>query len=254
MDEVFRAIDDPSRRLLLDALFDQDGQTLSELCGHLPAMTRQGVMNHLRVLEEAKLVSTRRDGRTKRHYLNPVPIRMVHDRWTSRFAEAHISLLATLPTTLEEEIPMTAPVHIYTTFIRSTIDEVWDALTNPEMTAKYFFGTTVDCDWEIGSPMDYHYPDGRLASSGEVLAIDPPNSYECLFLPEWDEKLKAEGPVREIWRLKESNGMVEATLEMYDIDVGGALFKDLTGGSPWIIASMKSLLETGEPLPPPEFG
>lgn len=253
MDEVFRAIDDPNRRLLLDALFDDDGQTLSEMCAHLPTMTRQGVMNHLRVLEDAKLVSTRRDGRTKHHYLNPVPIRMIHDRWISRFAEARVSLLAALPSTLEEGNPMTAPVHVYTTFIRSTIEEVWDALTNPDVTAKYFFGTRVECDWEAGSPMNYYYPDGRLASTGEILAIGPPNSFECLFQPEWDEDLKAQGPVREIWRLSENNGMVEATLEMYDIEVDSAIFRDLTSGSPWIIASMKSLLETGEPLPPPTF-
>ena len=254
MDEVFRAIDDPSRRLLLDALFDDDGQTLTQLCTRLPTMTRQGVMNHLRILEDAKLVTTRRAGRSKHHYLNPVPIRMVHDRWISRFAEARVSLLATLPTTIEEGSPMAKPVHVYTTFIRSTLDEVWDALTNPEMTAKYFFGTRVDCDWEVGSSMDYYYPDGQLASSGKILSIDPPNSFECLFLPEWDEDLKAQGPVREIWKLSENNGMVAATLEMYDIEVDSEIYRDLTGGSPWIIASMKSLLETGEPLPPPEFG
>ena len=167
MDEVFRAIDDPNRRLLLDVLVDHDGQTLSELCTHLPTMTRQGVMNHVRVLEDAKLVTTRRDGRTKLHYLNPVPIRMVHDRWISRFAEDRIGVMAAITLTLEGDAPVPTPVHVYTTFVRAPIERVWDALTNPEMTKQYFFGTTVECDWEVGSPLNYHYPDGSLASSGE---------------------------------------------------------------------------------------
>ena len=87
MERVFKALADPSRRLLLDRLFEQDGQTLGELCRHLPGMTRFGVMRHLDVLEEAGLVTTRRDGREKRHFLNPVPIRLIHDRWISKFAE-----------------------------------------------------------------------------------------------------------------------------------------------------------------------
>lgn len=253
MEEVFRAIDDPNRRLLLDALFEEDGQTLADLCGHLPTMTRQGVMNHLRILEDAHLVATHRQGRSKHHYLNPVPIRVIHDRWISRFAEARSGVMSALTTTLEGGSNMSKPVHVYSSFVRAPIEAVWDALTNPEMTKQYFFGTTVRCTWEVGSRMDYYYPDGRLASSGEILAIDPPNSFECLFLPEWDEELKAQGPVREIWKLAESNGMTQMTLEMYDIPVDSGIFRDLTSGTPYIVASLKSLLETGEALPVPEF-
>ncbi len=102
MDEVFRAINDPSRRVLLDRLFDEDGQTLGELCAHLPGMTRFGVMNHLRVLEEAGLVTTRKAGRAKHHYLNPVPIRQVHDRWISKYAEPVVGRMAGLKARLEE--------------------------------------------------------------------------------------------------------------------------------------------------------
>lgn len=87
MDLVFRALADEGRRELLDALRDRDGRTLGELCEVLPAMTRFGVMKHLRVLEEAHLVVTDKRGREKFHYLNPVPIREIHDRWISRYAE-----------------------------------------------------------------------------------------------------------------------------------------------------------------------
>jgi DNA-binding transcriptional ArsR family regulator len=102
MDEVFKALADPTRRSLLDQLFGRDGQTLTELEERLP-MTRFGVMKHLRVLEEASLVTTRRRGREKLHFLNPVPIRLIHDRWVSKFAEPWVAGLTELKHDLEEE-------------------------------------------------------------------------------------------------------------------------------------------------------
>jgi len=102
MDEVFRALSDPTRRQLLDRLYEHDGLSLSELEGELP-MTRFGVMKHLRVLEDANLVVTRRRGREKLHFLNPVPIRQIHDRWVSKYAEPWASALTDLKRDLEEE-------------------------------------------------------------------------------------------------------------------------------------------------------
>src|SRR3990170_2541033 len=102
MDAVFRALADPTRRKLLDRLFKKDGQTLSALESRLP-MTRFGVMKHLRVLEEAHLVTTRKRGREKLHFLNPVPIRLVHDRWVSKYAEPWAATLSGLKDELEEE-------------------------------------------------------------------------------------------------------------------------------------------------------
>jgi DNA-binding transcriptional ArsR family regulator len=102
MDEVFKALSDPTRRALLDRLFSQDGQSLSALEEHLP-MSRFGVMKHLRVLEEANLVVTRRRGREKLHFLNPVPIRLVYERWVSKYAEPWVSGLTALKRELEEE-------------------------------------------------------------------------------------------------------------------------------------------------------
>jgi DNA-binding transcriptional ArsR family regulator len=102
MDEVFRALADPTRRSLLDELFKRDGQTLTELESRVP-MTRFGVMKHLRVLEEAGLVTTRRRGREKLHYLNPVPIRLIHDRWVGKYAEPWASALSELKRDIESE-------------------------------------------------------------------------------------------------------------------------------------------------------
>jgi DNA-binding transcriptional ArsR family regulator len=103
MDAVFRAINDPSRRLLMDRLFETDGQTLSELCAHLPDMTRFGVMSHLKVLEEAELVTTRKVGRSKHHYLNPVPIQMIHERWIAKYAEPTVRRLAAIKAQTERK-------------------------------------------------------------------------------------------------------------------------------------------------------
>src|SRR5881398_3875871 len=100
-DRVFRALADPTRRLLLDRLFERDGRTLTELESQL-AMTRFGVMKHLRILEEAGLVVSRRSGREKLHFLNPVPIRQVHDRWIDKYTERRVSALADLKSELED--------------------------------------------------------------------------------------------------------------------------------------------------------
>jgi len=250
MDEVFRAINDPSRRRLLDALYERDGQTLGELTALLPEMTRYGVMSHLRVLEEADLVTTRKQGRQKFHYLNPVPIKLVHDRWISRYAEPRVGAIAGVKARVETGgHQMDTPVHVYKSYIRGAVEEVWDAITDPDQTAQYFYGTRVESSWEVGSEMRYRYPDGSLASDGEVLAIDPPKRIEFTFRALWDEKLTSEGPAREVWELTEMSGMVELKIEIYEI--GPLSLEDFSQGIPYIVAGLKSLVETGTALPTP---
>ena len=114
---IFRALADANRRVLLDRLFERDGQTLGELCEYLPDMTRFGVMKHLGVLEEADLVTTVKVGREKRHFLNPVPIRLVHDRWISKFAEPVVGAMTALKTRLET--PMDTFDHVYSIYIKA---------------------------------------------------------------------------------------------------------------------------------------
>lgn len=250
MDEVFRAINDPSRRLLLDALYERDGQTLGELCALLPEMTRYGVMNHLKVLEEAELVTTHKQGRQKFHYLNPVPIKLVHDRWISRYAEPRVGAIAGIKARLEAgEQKMDKPVHVYKSFIRGSAEDVWDAITNPEKTVQYFYGTEVESDWEVGSAMNYRYPDGRVASEGHIISIDEPKRIEFMFHAMWDEELTAEGPAREVWAITEMSGMVELKIEIYEI--GDKTLEDFSNGLPYIVAGLKSLVETGQALPSP---
>src|SRR5512147_1403666 len=126
MDTVFKALADPTRRKLLDALFKADGQTLGAL-ERRASMTRFGVMKHLRVLEQAGLVVTRRRGREKLHFLNPVPIRLVHDRWVSKYAEPWTAALSDLKQSLEKTMEK-----VFEIYIKTTPEQLWEAITNPE--------------------------------------------------------------------------------------------------------------------------
>ena len=249
---MFRAIDDGGRRVLLDALFERDGQTLVELSALLPDMTRQGVMNHLRILESACLVTTHKVGRQKFHYLNPVPIRLIGDRWISKYATPRVDTIVALRDRAEKGTAMERPVHMYQTYIRASIDDVWQAIVDPDETVQYFYGTRVQSDWQVGSPMNYTNAEGsELVSEGTVLSIDPPERIEFTFTPLWDEALTAEGPCREVWSIKEINGMSQLTIELYDIATDGPIHRDFAEGLPYIVSGMKSLLETGTPLPAP---
>ena len=252
MDEVFRAIDDSGRRALLDALFERDGQTLVELSALLPDMTRQGVMNHLRVLESAGLVTTHKVGRQRFHYLNPVPIKQISDRWISKYAAFRVDAIVALGDRAEKGTVMERPVHIYEAYIRASVDDVWQAIVDPDQTVQYFYGTRVQSDWQVGSPMNYTNADGtQLVSEGTVLAIDPPRRIEFTFTPLWDEALTAEGACREVWSIDAVNGMSQLTIELYEIAVDGPIHRDFAQGLPYIVSGMKSLLETGTPLPAP---
>jgi DNA-binding transcriptional ArsR family regulator/uncharacterized protein YndB with AHSA1/START domain len=249
MDEVFRALNDGSRRLLLDRLYERDGQTLGELCEHLPGMTRYGVMNHLRVLEEGGLVTTRRESRSKYHYLNPIPIRLVHDRWISKYTEPVIGAIADLKARVERGgRTMTHPTHVYQTYIRSTLDNVWAAITDGDQTVQYYYGTRVESDWKVGSVVRYTYPDGGLAADGEVLAADPPRRLEMTFHPRWDPDLEAEGAAHMVWLLEEENGMVKLVVEYLDLDPASKTYAEFAPGISYIVAGLKTLLETGKPM------
>src|SRR6187399_1813462 len=193
MDEVFKALADPTRRSLLDELFERDGQSLSELEQRLP-MTRFGVMKHLRVLEQAGLVKTRKRGREKLHFLNPVPIRLVHDRWVSKYAEPWAAALSGLKHDLEKEKTMEKVFEIY---IKTTPERLWEAITDPEIRAKYNFGAAAQTDWKVGSKFEMSAPGaGFVLGEGEVLEADPPRRLVHTMHAFFSEDAKAEGATR----------------------------------------------------------
>src|SRR3954471_8831074 len=195
MDDVFRALADPTRRSLLDELFEQDGQTLTALEERLP-MSRFGVMKHLKVLEEANLVVTKRRGREKLHFLNPVPIRLLHDRWVSKYAEPWAAALTGIKRDIEED----TMEKIFEIYIKTTPERLWEAITDPDMRAKYTFGVGTTSDWTPGSPYEaVHRQAGFKISEGENLEVEPPTRLVQSFRALWSDDVKAEGTSRVTW-------------------------------------------------------
>src|SRR4051812_42916952 len=196
MDAVFRALADPTRRSLLDELFTEDGQTLSALDARVP-MTRFGVMKHLKVLEEAGLVVTRRRGREKLHFLNAVPIRLVHDRWVSKYAEPWAAALSNLKQNLENK----TMEKIFEIYIKTTPEKLWQAITDPDMRRKYNFGVVVNSDWTTGSHFEARGGE-YLILEGENLEVDPPRKLVQSFRALWSEDVKNEGTSRVTWEIE----------------------------------------------------
>ncbi len=245
MDEVFRALADPTRRGLLDELFRQDGQTLSALEQRLP-MTRFGVMKHLRVLEQAGLVTTRRRGREKLHFLNPVPIRLVHDRWVSKYAEPWMATLSGLKQRLEDR----TMEKVFEIYIKTTPERLWEAITDSDQRRKYNFGVGVSTDWTPGSPYRGVHPmaDGPLCE-GENLEVDPPRRLMQSFTALWSEDVRAEGTSRVTWEIEPVGDSCRLTVTHDQLREGANA--ELHGGWPMILSGLKTLLETGELLTTP---
>ena len=249
MDDVFRALADPSRRLLLDALFEVDGQSLTALQARLP-MTRFGVMKHLRVLEDAGLVATRRRGREKLHFLNAVPIRLVHDRWVSKYAAPWAAALADLKHGLEER----TMEKVFEIYIRTTPERLWEAITDPAMRRKYTFGVGVESDWKAGSPYvattgPETVAPGMTISEGEVLEIDPPWRLVQSFRAVWSDDVRTEGTSRVTWEIEQVADSCRLTVTHDQLREGANA--ELYGGWPMVLSGLKTLLETGETLTTP---
>jgi uncharacterized protein YndB with AHSA1/START domain len=246
MDDVFRALADPTRRGLLDELFKQDGQTLTALEERLP-MSRFGVMKHLKVLEEANLVVTKRRGREKLHFLNPVPIRLVHDRWVSKYAEPWAAALTGLKRTLEDR----TMEKVFEIYIKTTPERLWEAITDPAQRAKYNFGVGVESDWTNGSSYRSVHPgaaDGPLGE-GENLEVDPPNRLVQSFTALWSEDAKAEGTSRVTWDIEPIEDSCRLTVTHDQLREGAN--PELYGGWPMILSGLKTYIETGEQLTTP---
>ncbi|TDC94972.1 metalloregulator ArsR/SmtB family transcription factor [Actinomadura sp. 7K507] len=259
MDEVFKALADTSRRRLLDSLNARNGQTLRELCAGLD-MTRQSVSKHLAVLEAATLVTTARRGREKLHYLNAAPINAIADRWMSRYDRARARALADLKAVLEET-PMAMSEFVYTTYIRTTPERLWEALTDPAFT-RHYWGVAFETDWKPGSTITWR-DEGATMSDPEqvVLEADPPRrlSYTWhTFTPEWaasvgvDEETRArlltEPRSKVTYEIEPAGETVKLTVVH---EAGEALLDMSRHGWPSIVSGLKTLLETGTPLPAP---
>lgn len=263
MDEVFRALADPSRRALLDALRDRGGQSLREL-GEGLEMTRQAVAKHLGVLEEAGLVVTSWHGREKHHHLNAAPINDVADRWIRRYDRARAEALADLKTALQENAEETemSDDFVYVTYIRTTPEKLWQALTDPAFITRYFEGGGPTSDWTPGSKVlwsmqgeEHHDWDQH------VLEADPPRrlSYSWHnYQPEMAEmfgwsaerlaELQQEKRSKVTFDIEPAGQAVKLTVTHDDFAPGSEMRAGVSQGWPAILSNLKSYLETGEVL------
>lgn len=241
---VFAALADATRRELLDALLEQDGQTLASLTSR-HAMTRPAVAKHLGILERAGLVVSRRRGREKYHYLNVVPIRQVHDRWVTKYTEAWAAGLSDLKGTLEQ--PMEKVFEIY---IRTTPERLWEAITDPAIRAKYHFGAAVTSDWTPGSPFTMEHPGvERPLAEGENLVVDRPKRLVQSMRTLWSDAAARQGTTRVTWEIEPIGDSCRLTVT-HD-QLAGDAPPELYGGWPMVLSGLKTWLESGQTLTTP---
>ncbi len=260
MDDVFRALGDPSRRALLDSLNARNGQTLRELCAGLD-MARQSVSKHLAILEAANLVTTVRRGREKLHYLNPAPINDIGERWITRYERGRVEALADLKRALEDTT-VDRPSFVYTTYIRTTPERLWRALTEPAFTRRYW-GVTFDSDWREGAPMTWHQR-GTTSADPEQVVLEA-NPYSRLsytwhtFTPELADALEVSDDARErlaterrshvTFDLEPLGELVKLVVVHDGFEPGSLMAQMVSQGWPVVLSGLKTLLETGEALP-----
>jgi uncharacterized protein YndB with AHSA1/START domain/DNA-binding transcriptional ArsR family regulator len=244
VEPVFKALSDPTRRELLDELFRRDGQTLVALAGRFD-MSRVAVAKHLRLLEDAGLVIGRRRGREKLHYLNPVPIRLVYDRWVSKYTEAWATGLAELKRDLEANMEK-----VFEIYIRTTAERLWQAITDPEARARYQFGASIESTWTAGSSYQVGHPGaGGALIEGDNLEVDPPHRLVQSYHALWDDDVASAGTSRVTWEIEPVGDSCRLTVVHDELSEGAD--PHLYGGWPMILSGLKTWLETGQELTTP---
>lgn len=240
MDKLFKALNDPARRALLNSLRARDGQTLTDLQGQL-AMTRFGVMKHLAVLAEADLVLTRKVGRFKYHYLNAVPLQIALDHWIEPFRAKPAALAAlTLKTRLEGDLAMTKPDFVTGIYIRCTPEALWQALRDPAQLMAYdFMGQTATRD---GDKVTYFTPDGQQTLVCTEIEVTPMTRLVTTFEPSWDAK-----PSRVVYLIEAMGDQCRLTVEHHDLTWPADYGSGTADGWLRTLAGLKTWLETGRP-------
>ena len=244
VEPVFKALADPTRRELLDELYRADGQTLAALAARF-AMTRVAVAKHLRLLEAAGLVATRRHGREKLHHLNPVPIREVYERWVNKYTEAWAAGLVNLKRDMEASMDK-----VFEIYIGTTPERLWQAIVDPKTRARYQFGTRIDSDWASGSSYRVTHGGAGTLMEGENLEVDPPRRLVQSFRAVWDDDVAAEGTSRVTWEIEPVGGESCRLVVTHD-QLRENADPHLYGGWPMILSGLKTWLETGEELVTP---
>ena len=253
-DAVFRALADPTRRALLDRLRERNGQTLTELCEPVN-MARQSATQHLGVLEAANLITTVRRGRAKLHYLNPVPLWEIERRWIGRFERPRLAALGAIKdqaehqeeTVTPEKVTADRPDYVYVTYIESSPERVWQALTDADLTARYW-GHSNQSDWQPGSTWQHVRVDGSGIADvvGTVIESIPPKRLTLTF--DAPGEPPAGGPSVVTFDIEPYQDIVRLTVT-HDNLAGQDALDAISAGWPAVFANLKSLLETGHVLP-----
>lgn len=250
MDPVFKALADPTRRLLLDRLREHNGQTLRELCERLD-MARQSATQHLDILERANLVTVVRRGRERLHYLNPAPIHEIEERWISGFEKPRLQAISAIKSQAEEYAmtnePTSVPSYVYVTYIRASAEQVWQALTDADLTARYWGHANVS-DWQPGSTWEHQRVDGSglVDVVGRVVETEPPTRLVITFQEPGDEP--SGGPSVVTFLVEPHDDIVRLTVTHENL-ADEAMLSAISHGWPAVLANLKSLLETGDVLP-----
>ena len=246
IESVFKALADPTRRRLLDRLHERNGQTLTELCDGV-GMARQSATQHLSILEDANLVNSVRRGREKLHYLNPVPLHEMQERWIDKFERPRFSALSAIKRQAEETTMADKPTFVYTTYIESTAERVWHALTDADLTAQYWGHANVS-DWEVGSGWEHRRVDGSgvVDVVGTVLESVPPERLVITFAGSPGQP--AQDPSRVTFTIEPWEQIVRLTVVHENLATAQD-HASISHGWPPVLANLKSLLETGHVLP-----
>ena len=258
LDPVFKALADPTRRLLLDRLRHQNGQTLTELCRSLE-MARQSATQHLDQLVQANLVTVIRRGRERLHYLNPAPIHEIGERWIAAYDAPRMAALSSIRHQAEENAmtetttaqtttgaATAVPTYVYVTYIQASAEQVWQALTDADLTARYWGHANIS-DWQVGSPWVHRRVDGSNAVDvvGTVLEAEPPTRLTITFEDSGEERAGGPSVVRFV--VEPHEGIVRLTVTHENLP-NVEMLNGISRGWPAVLANLKSLLETGDVL------
>jgi uncharacterized protein YndB with AHSA1/START domain/DNA-binding transcriptional ArsR family regulator len=249
-DVVLRALSVPSRRKIIDLLRARPGRTASELAADFP-FSRVALTKHVRVLERGGLVAGRREGRERRLFVQEAPLAEALAKGLERCAPLWTERLLSLKTRLEgkERSMAESPRHVYVVYIRTTAEKLWEALTTPEETKRFYFGTEVRSRLEPGAPIEYVLTDAsgkeRVPVVGEVVEVVPNRRLVHTFrFPSNPDE-----PTRVTYEIEPAGaGTVKLTLTHDGFAGETKTWKEVGGGWPQIVSALKTLLETGQEL------
>jgi uncharacterized protein YndB with AHSA1/START domain/DNA-binding transcriptional ArsR family regulator len=250
MDKIFKALSDPSRREILDIVINRPGITVNEITEHFN-FTRFAVMKHLKILEEIELIVPKKTGKFKKLYINVMPIQTVYDRWISKYSAIWAQNLSSLKLKLEGKETNMNDLNlkqVFVTYIKSSKEKVWQALTSAELTPQYYYNSVIQSDLKVGSKIEYIIKEEsgieKIAVAGELLEIEPFNKLCHSFrFPNSNDPLS-----RVTFTLEEQDNMVKLTVLHDQFENENDTFKSVSEGWPLILSGLKTYLETGKTM------